>query len=123
MNLVLTLLIGLFGALGAVTRAVSDGEIRRRWPSSLPWATFTINVLGSLVLGLLVGALHAGTLTHDAELILGTGFCGGFTTFSTASFEAVRLWDARRRGAAVGYAVATITITFIVAGAGFLLMH
>ena len=88
------------GGVGASTRMVADGAMRSRWPTSFPWATFAINVSGSFLLGVLTGlVLHRHTGV-DLRLVAGTGFCGGYTTFSTASFETVRLVQqspARRR--------------------------
>ncbi len=86
-----------FGAAGAVARFVVDASVKRRWSTAFPWATFGINVSGSFVLGLLAGAV----LFHDQpaawQTVVGTGFCGGYTTFSTASLEIVRLIEQRAR--------------------------
>ena len=114
-------MIGLWiaaaGALGAVTRFVVDGLIRQRWSSTFPWATLVINVSGSLLLGVLTGlVLYRGSPT-DLRLIVGTGFCGGYTTFSTASFETVRLAQRRAFGRAIGNGLGTILLTV---GAGAL---
>ncbi|MDQ1520478.1 MAG: fluoride exporter [Actinomycetota bacterium] len=79
------------GAVGAVARYVIDALVQQRTPSNRPWGTFTINVTGSFVLGLLTGlALYHG-LGRTPKTVLGTGFCGAFTTFSTFTFETVRL--------------------------------
>ncbi|MCV7426130.1 fluoride efflux transporter CrcB [Mycobacterium montefiorense] len=81
----------LFGAMGAVTRFVVDALVKRAWPMRFPWATFLINVTGSLLLGILAGAILFQHQSANWQNIIGTGFCGGYTTFSTASFETVRL--------------------------------
>ena len=66
----------------------------------VPWGILVVNVTGSFVLGLLIGlGLYHG-LPSDARLVLGTGFCGAYTTFSTFTFDAVRLVEAGRVGAA-----------------------
>ncbi len=94
----IALLIALAGGLGAASRFGIDGLIRHRLQSTFPWATVTINVTGSLLLGLLVG-LGAG---DHWQQVAGTGFLGGYTTFSTASFEtADLLLDRRPLAAAV----------------------
>lgn len=82
-----------------------------------PVGTFVINVLGSLVLGILTGALthHAGWLSPTAKDALGTGFCGGFTTFSTASVESARLWLTSGRTRGSRYAVATAVVSLLAA--------
>ena len=81
------LLVALGAAVGAVSRWLTDRFVQSRHTSFFPWGTFTVNVLGSLVLGFLLGLDTA----PDLLLVLGTGFCGGFTTFSTFSFETVVL--------------------------------
>lgn len=82
------LLIAAGGGLGAVLRYVVDGALRARLSF---WATAAINVSGSFVLGLLVGLVSGGGLGGTALAVLGTGVCGGYTTFSTATVEAVTL--------------------------------
>ncbi len=86
------LLIALAGGLGAAARFVADGVVARHNPFPFPLGTVVINATGSLLLGLLTGAViaHSGG-PNAVQLILGTGFLGGYTTFSTASVEAVRL--------------------------------
>ena len=80
-------LVALAGGLGAAARLALDGIIRTRVSSAFPWATIIINVTGSLLLGVLAG-LAAGHLVSDASYaIIGAGFLGGYTTFSTASFS------------------------------------
>lgn len=91
-----TLEISLAGGFGAVTRFVADGMIRVVLGRDFPWGTLIINVAGSFVLGLFAGLVLRHGVGSNTGLIVGTGFCGGFTTFSTASFEAVRLVEERR---------------------------
>lgn len=88
--------VALAGGIGAALRFVVDGLIRQRSSGHFPWATGIINVAGAFALGLLTGMAVSGS-THA---IAGTGFLGGFTTFSTASFETARLaHDGRYRAA------------------------
>ncbi|SDT15426.1 camphor resistance protein CrcB [Brevibacterium siliguriense] len=84
------------GGLGASSRMLIDGLIKSRVSTALPWGTIIINVSGSLVLGLLTGLAGANLLPNAWHLVLGTGFLGGYTTFSTASFETVQLLQERR---------------------------
>ena len=73
------LLVALGGAVGSVCRyllSMLNG-------TSYPWGTFTVNILGSLLIGLLVGLVNKGSLSPEMKLLFVTGFCGGFTTFST----------------------------------------
>lgn len=99
-----TALVALGGAIGAVLRFVADGEVKRRRAASWPLGTFLINVVGSFVLGALLGA----RLPSWSTALLATGICGGFTTFSTASVEAVTLLRGRRTAAALCYATGTL---------------
>lgn len=89
------------GGVGAAARLLVDGAIRARFGGRLPWGTLAINVSGSLLLGLLTGLAQAGPLPQPWELVLGGGLLGGYTTFSTASFETVRLLQERRTTAAL----------------------
>ena len=81
------------GAAGAVCRSMISGAVKRRWNTVFPAATFAINLIGSFVLGCLM-CLCAGSWVY---LLLGTGFCGGFTTFSTYQAEALTLLRGRQR--------------------------
>ena len=93
---VTALLICAAGGIGAALRLILDGLIRDRVRSSYPVATTVINLTGSLLLGLLTGLASHQLLPHQWQLIAGTGLLGGYTTFSTASFETVRLIEDRR---------------------------
>ena len=106
------------GALGAVTRFVVDGAVKWRWPTITPWGTFVINVTGSALLGVLAGLVLFHGAPHELQAILGTGFCGGYTTFSTASFEVVLLAEDRQRLVAGGYAVITLLASVAACAAG-----
>jgi len=111
-------LVALAGGLGAASRLLLDGIIRTRVSGRLPWATILINVTGSLALGFLAG-LAAGNLVSDASYaIVGAGFLGGYTTFSTASFETVRLLQERKRLASALNGLGVIVATTLVAGLG-----
>ncbi len=102
------------GAVGAPVRYLLDGAISDRTQGVFPWGTFVINVTGSLLLGFLTGlALYHG-FPDTLKVILGTGFCGAYTTFSTHTFETVRLIEERainqaaRNALAAGLAAAAI---------------
>ncbi|MHC6175628.1 fluoride efflux transporter FluC [Glutamicibacter endophyticus] len=88
--------IAVAGGLGACCRLVLDGAVRSRVAGAFPWGTVLINLLGSFLLGLLTGLVSAQILPEAIRLVAGVGFLGGFTTFSTASFETVRLLQARK---------------------------
>jgi len=88
-------LVGLAGSIGAISRFVIDGHIRTKYVRTFPWATFVINITGSFVLGLISTLVARKNGSSELGLIIGVGFCGGYTTFSTASFETVRLLERR----------------------------
>ncbi len=97
--------------LGAVCRsAVDRGVVARVGPTRLPWATLAVNVLGSLLLGIALG-WSAAVATQEAatiELVIGTGFAGGLTTYSTFSFESFTLLREGRPRAALAYGALTV---------------
>ena len=81
------------GAGGAVARYLLDRAVADRAQGVFPWGTLVINLTGSFLLGVITGlALHHG-LPKAGKIVLGTGFCGAYTTFSTFSFETVRLLE------------------------------
>ena len=96
MTPLLFLAVSLAGGLGAALRLALDGAVRARVRTTLPVGTLLINVLGSLLLGLITGLTLALWLPEAWHLVLGGGLMGGFTTFSTASVETVRLARDRR---------------------------
>lgn len=119
------MLISVAGGLGAATRLVVDGLIRSRVAMAYPIGTTVINISGSLLLGFVVGLVDGGLMGGAWQAILGTGFLGGFTTFSTASFETVRLLaDGRYRAAAangLGMLVAAVAAAALGLWLGLLL--
>lgn len=91
MTALLAVLAG--GAVGAPVRYLVDRAVTsRRGGGVFPWGTLLVNVLGALLLGLVTGA--AGYLGPDGVALLGTGLCGGLTTFSTFGYETARLLEA-----------------------------
>jgi CrcB protein len=86
---VLLVLVG--GAVGAPLRYLTDLAVQSRHDSVLPWGTFTVNVVGSLVLGAVAAGVVQAGLPGWVLTVVGTGFCGALTTFSTFGFETVRL--------------------------------
>lgn len=102
MNAAVTLmLVCVAGAVGAALRFVIDGTIRARVKLRFPLATTVINVTGSLLLGLLTGLALGHGVRQPWPAVAGTGLLGGYTTFSTASFETIRLAEDQRYLAAI----------------------
>ncbi|MFD0022914.1 fluoride efflux transporter CrcB [Streptomyces sp. NPDC058382] len=85
------LLVIVGAAVGAPMRYLTDRAVQSRHDTVFPWGTFTVNVSGCLILGLLTGAVTAGAASSHVQLLLGTGLCGALTTYSTFSYETLRL--------------------------------
>ncbi|UWD84239.1 CrcB family protein [Curtobacterium flaccumfaciens] len=116
MNAVILLAVAAGGGVGAAGRFLLDGLINTGREFRLPVGTLTINITGSLLLGLIVGA--ASHLGAAPVAVLGTGVMGGYTTFSTASFETVRLARSGRITAAAvnGLGMLVLSVTAAIAG-------
>ena len=85
-------MVGIGGFLGANARYVVGGWITRQWDTQFPWGTFVINVTGSFLLGVLLAVLNARpTASAHHRLFFAVGFLGAYTTFSTFSYETLRL--------------------------------
>jgi CrcB protein len=100
MNLVTigwTGMVGGAGALGALVRYFIGRAFARRASATFPWATLVINVSGSFLIGLIAGLTSQHVVSPLAQTVLATGFLGGYTTFSTMSWEAVSLFQRGRR--------------------------
>jgi CrcB protein len=111
------LLVFLGGTLGAPARYLLDRAVQRRHESVFPWGTFTVNLIGCLVLGALTGA--AQSLPKDLVVFAGTGICGAFTTFSTFSFETTRLLEEGSLLEAGLNALAGLVLGVLAAAAGY----
>ena len=112
----MTLLLVVVGAMvGAPMRYLTDRLVQSRHDSVFPWGTLAVNVAGSLVLGAVAGLGVAGT--SPVYVLVGTGFCGALTTYSTFSYETIRLAQER----AYFYAVTNVLVS-VVAGLGAVLL-
>lgn len=85
------LLVALGGAIGASTRYLLGMWLQTRLGSDFPWGTFVINVTGSFLIGLVLGLVNAGAISAEARLFLAVGVLGGYTTFSSFSYETLEL--------------------------------
>ncbi|MER7415027.1 MULTISPECIES: fluoride efflux transporter CrcB [Streptomyces] len=115
------LLVAVGGALGAPLRYLTDRAVQRRHDTVFPWGTFTVNVLGCLLLGVLTGAVTHGAASHPVQLLLGTGLCGALTTYSTFSYETLRLAESGARLFAVLNVAAGLVAGLGAVGVGGLL--
>ncbi|MGN5377527.1 fluoride efflux transporter CrcB [Streptomyces lasalocidi] len=102
------LLVVVGAVVGAPLRYLTDRAVQKRHDTVFPWGTFTVNVVGCLILGLLSGAASAGAASPHVQLLLGTGLCGALTTYSTFSYETLRLAEDGARFYAVANVVASV---------------
>lgn len=110
-------LIFLAGGIGSLLRFIIDGLIRSVLGRRFPWGTLAINIAGSFLLGYIT-ALATHYNNSDLRLVMGVGFCGGFTTFSTAIFEAVRLLQSKRYVTGLLQVLANTSLAVLVATIG-----
>lgn len=86
------ILVGTGGFLGSISRFMASRFVQNYFPSSFPLGTMSVNIFGSLLIGLIYGASEKSQLlTQNWKLFLAVGFCGGFTTFSTFANENLAL--------------------------------
>jgi fluoride exporter len=109
MSVLTVVSVGLLGGLGALARFALDGQVGGRLGREFPYGTLAVNVLGSFLLGFVVGL----AVSTDAYRLEGTGFIGAFTTFSTWTFESHRLGeDGRLRVGLANFAVSLVLGVF-----------
>lgn len=109
------------GFVGAPVRYLADRFVAGRAGTDFPLGTCAVNVAGAFLLGLLSGLAIRHRLPSGAQALAGTGFCGAFTTFSTWSFETVRLVEAGELVRAFVNAAASLVVGLAAAGAGIAL--
>ena len=117
------LLVGAGGFLGSIARYLATITIDKRLNSLFPYGTLTVNTMGSFFLGIILAVVikKTGTQAEQWKLLLGTGFCGGFTTFSTFAFENISLWEGKLAGTAVLYTLLSLAFGVAAVWTGMLL--
>ena len=114
--------VALGGAIGSVGRFWLTGAMMALTDPRFPWGTLLINVLGSLVIGLVAGITLAPariSVHPDIRIFLMTGICGGFTTFSAFSLQTLELLQSGDTVAALGYAIGSVVLCVIATYAGW----
>ena len=120
--------VALGGAIGSVLR-YQTGRMMTYWlgpkvMTAFPWATLTVNIVGSLLMGMLAGWLaRQGQGGEPWRLFVGVGVLGGFTTFSAFSHDAVMLWQRGATGVAATYVAGSVMLSILALLAGLLLVR
>ena len=115
-------LVAIFGAAGAVSRYVLDGRITDLTHGQFPWGTFVVNVAGAFALGLLVALTTERLLPHpNWRVALGIGYLGSFTTFSTYTYETVKLAEDGAIGLALANSIGMLALGLTAAALGLAL--
>ena len=110
--------IALGGAAGTLAR-YGMGGLAQRFSALFPFGTLTINVTGSFILGFVMRFLLATTASPELRASLTIGFCGGFTTFSTFSYETATLLEDGEIGRAAAYVLSSVLLSLLATFAGF----
>ncbi|UOF92857.1 fluoride efflux transporter CrcB [Fodinisporobacter ferrooxydans] len=113
------LIVGFGGMFGANARHYLGRFVNLRTQSSFPWGTWVINLSGSLLLGLLSALFHSGSLQTWAWRLLGIGFCGAYTTFSTFGYETIQLLEKGKIREAFLYIVSSVCLAVGCAWIGY----
>jgi CrcB protein len=106
---------------GAITRYLTHHYVSTRLSRDFPWATLLVNVVGSFILGFVVAVAARHAASETVRLIVGVGFCGGLTTFSTYSYESLDLLRRTKHAHASIYVVVTIAAGLGAAAVGLTL--
>jgi CrcB protein len=114
--------VGVGAAAGGLARHYLATAIYARFGTGFPWATLLINISGSLLLGFIIQyTLGTSGVSREMRLLLTTGFCGGYTTFSTFSFDAAALMEEGRYERAALYVSGSVLLALAGTFAGFAL--
>jgi fluoride exporter len=114
--------VAIGAALGGVSRYYVASALQQRLGATFPWGTLAVNVSGSLLLGVLIRyAFATPSMSVELRALLTTGFCGGYTTFSTYSYETAALLEDGQYSRAGLYATASVVVALAATFAGFVL--
>jgi len=115
--------VGAGGLIGAPTRYIVDQLVNSRTKGLFPWGTYVINATGAFMFGVISGLMVYHRLGNVPSAVVGAGFCGAYTTFSTFSWETVRLIEEGTLSAAAWNVVGSLIVGLLAAGAGMALAY
>jgi fluoride exporter len=118
MNIYKILLVGLGGSLGSMLRYVSAKSIDAKINSIFPYGTFTVNIVGSFIIGIVYALVLRKTGSDNWGVFLGAGFCGGFTTFSAFAVENLNMINQRMISTSLVYVVISISLGILAVATG-----
>lgn len=117
------LFVGLGGGIGSVFRYLASVLTQKYVQNAFPWATFVVNVLGCLIIGILIGFFTKQQAENtEMKLLFVTGFCGGFTTFSAFALENIKLFQSGNTMLALLYIALSVLLGIFAVWSGMLLM-
>jgi CrcB protein len=112
-------LIFVGSGLGGITRFAVGKAVQTFWTNAFPLPTLVVNVVACLVLGFVAGKVQAKLAYHtEMQMLLMTGFCGGFSTFSTFSLETMKLLEAGKYSYVIGYTVSSMLLCLVAVWVG-----
>lgn len=116
-------LVGIGGGMGSVLRYMTSSFMTKYFPSSFPWGTLSVNVLGCLLMGVLLSlGERQSWMNNDLRLLWLTGFCGGYTTFSTFASENIQLWQSGQILTVIAYTIASVLLGLVAVRLGLVMV-
>ena len=116
------LAVGIGGFFGSILRYLISYYVNINTQTAFPLGTLTVNLAGSFLVGLIMAAVIGENIGHQSRLLLATGFCGGFTTFSSFSYEFFSLLQNEHIGYALVYAAASFALGLLFVWLGYILL-
>lgn len=115
------LLVGLGGGIGSIFRYLTSLLTAKYYTNAFPLATFITNVLGCFIIGVLIGYFANSNIDNNLKLLFITGFCGGYTTFSTFAAENISLLQSNNYLTLIGYTLASVVVGLLAVGLGLMI--